>query len=182
MRRPPSRRARLLLHCGPISQRNALIFAFLDLKPRCFNEVKDQLKKRRSCYEYWTLCVYRSSHNHTLHSTYHSKYQEQLTVKHDKRGMRAHVITLTSDLKTWCVGGGGVDRTTRSGCVPEQVWTGHRPETGTIPVNFPGVKATRTSGTGLERDRNTNRNRCEQGLIGDHAHFGWCDLQHSPCG
>ena len=33
-----------MLHCGPISQRNALIFAFLDLTPRCFNEVKDQLK------------------------------------------------------------------------------------------------------------------------------------------
>ena len=29
---------------------------------------------------------------------------------------------------------------------------------------FPGVNATRTSGTGLERDRNANRNRCEQGL------------------
>ena len=39
--------------------------------------------------------------------------------------MRAHVITLTSNLKTWCAGGGGwgggVNRTTRSGCVPEQV-------------------------------------------------------------
>ena len=29
---------------------------------------------------------------------------------------------------------------------------------------FPGVNATRTSGTGLERDQNANRNRCEQGL------------------
>ena len=29
----------------------------------------------------------------------------------------------------------------------------------------PGVNATRTSGTGLERDRNANRNRCERGLI-----------------
>ena len=37
--------------------------------------------------------------------------------------MRAHVITLASNLKTWCAGGGVgcVNRTTRSGCVPEQV-------------------------------------------------------------
>ena len=40
--------------------------------------------------------------------------------------------------------------------------TGPKPE----PFHsiFPGVNATRTSGTGLERDRNANRNRCEQGL------------------
>ena len=40
--------------------------------------------------------------------------------------------------------------------------------TGPKPEPFqsicPGVNATRTSGTGLERDRNANRNRCEQGL------------------
>ena len=40
--------------------------------------------------------------------------------------------------------------------------TGPKPET--FQSIFPGVNATRTSGTGLERDRNANRNRCEQGL------------------
>ena len=41
--------------------------------------------------------------------------------------------------------------------------TGPKPEP--FQSIFPGVNATRTSGTGLERDRNANRNRCEQGLI-----------------
>ena len=40
--------------------------------------------------------------------------------------------------------------------------TGPKPEP--FQSIFPGVNATRTSGTGLERDRNANRNRCEQGL------------------
>ena len=73
--------------------------------------------------------------------------------------MRVHVITLTSNLKTWCAGGGwvgGVNRTTRSGCVPEQVWTGHRPETGTVPVNFPRCERYTNewngTGTGPERE------------------------------
>ena len=39
--------------------------------------------------------------------------------------------------------------------------TGPKPEP--FQSIFPGVNATRTSGTGLERDRNANRNRCEQG-------------------
>ena len=44
--------------------------------------------------------------------------------------------------------------------------TGPKPEP--FQSIFPGVNATRTSGTGLERDRNANRNRCEQGLtVGD---------------
>ena len=71
--------------------------------------------------------------------------------------MRAHVITLTSNLKTWCAGGvGGVNRITRSGCVPEQVWTGHRPETGTVPVNFSRCERYTNewngTGTGPERE------------------------------
>ena len=40
--------------------------------------------------------------------------------------------------------------------------TGPKPEP--FQSIFPGVNARRTSGTGLERDRNANRNRCEQGL------------------
>ena len=41
--------------------------------------------------------------------------------------------------------------------------TGPQPErVGSI---FAGVNATRTSGTGPERDRNANRIRCEHGLI-----------------
>ena len=72
--------------------------------------------------------------------------------------MRAHVITLPSNLKTWCAGGwgGGVNRTTRSGCVPEQVWTGHGPETGTVPVNLSRCERYTNewngTGTGPERE------------------------------
>ena len=40
--------------------------------------------------------------------------------------------------------------------------TGPKPEP--FQSIFPGVNATRTSGTGLERGRNANRNRCERGL------------------
>ena len=56
---------------------------------------------------------------------------------------------------------------TRSGRVPvafrnkcERV-TGPQPER--VRSIFAGVNATRTSGTGPERDRNANRNRCEHG-------------------
>ena len=70
-------------------------------------------------------------------------------------------------LKTWCAGGGGYNRT-RSGRVPvafrnkcERV-TGPQPER--IRSICVGVNATRTSGTGPERDWNANRNRCEHGL------------------
>ena len=81
--------------------------------------------------------------------------------------MRAHVITLTSNLKTWCAGGVGwgvltgllVPVAFRNKC---ERATGPKPEP--FQSIFPGVNATRTSGTGLERDRNANRNRCEQGL------------------
>ena len=82
----------------------------------------------------------------------------------------AHVITLTSDLKTWFAGVGVgcgvltgllVPVAFRNKC--ERV-TGPKPEP--FQSIFPGVNATRTSGTGLERDRNANRNRCEQGLSG----------------
>ena len=70
--------------------------------------------------------------------------------------MRAHMITLTSDLNTWCAGVCCVNRTTRSGCVPEQVWTGHRPETGTVPVNFSRCERYTNewngTGTGTERE------------------------------
>ena len=40
--------------------------------------------------------------------------------------------------------------------------TGPQPER--VRSIFAGVNATRTSGTGPERDRNANRNRCEHGL------------------
>ena len=40
--------------------------------------------------------------------------------------------------------------------------TGPKPER--VRSIFAGVNATRTSGTGPERDRNANRNRCEHGL------------------
>ena len=74
--------------------------------------------------------------------------------------------TLTSNLRTWCAGGWGVltgilvPVAFRNKC---ERATGPKPE----PFHsiFPGVNATRTSGTGLERDRNANRNRCEQGLL-----------------
>ena len=78
------------------------------------------------------------------------------------------VITLTSNLNTWCAGGGGgwgvltgllVPVAFRNKC---ERATGPKPEP--LQSIFPGVNATRTSGTGLERDRNANRNRCEQGL------------------
>ena len=66
-------------------------------------------------------------------------------------------------LKTWCAGV----------CVPvafrnkcERV-TGPQPER--IRSIFVGVNATRTSGTGPERDWNANRNRCEHGLSGKGA-------------
>ena len=81
------------------------------------------------------------------------------------------MITLTSDLITWCAGVGVgcgvligllVPVAFRNKC--ERV-TGPKPEP--FQSIFPGVNATRTSGTGLERDRNGNRNRCEQGL----SHF-----------
>ena len=42
--------------------------------------------------------------------------------------------------------------------------TGPKPER--VRSILAGVNATRTSGTGPERDRNANRNRCEHGLIG----------------
>ena len=78
--------------------------------------------------------------------------------------MRAHVITLTSDLNTCVLGVGWgvltgllVPVAFRNKC--ERV-TGPTPEP--FQSIFTGVNATRTSGTGLERDRNANRNRCEQ--------------------
>ena len=40
--------------------------------------------------------------------------------------------------------------------------TGPQPER--VRSIFAGVNATRTSGTGPDRDRNANRNRCERGL------------------
>ena len=78
------------------------------------------------------------------------------------------MITLTSNLKTWCAGGVGVGGVLTGLLVPVAFrnkceWaTGPKPEP--FQLIFPGVNATRTSGTGLERDRNANRNRCEQGL------------------
>ena len=51
---------------------------------------------------------------------------------------------------------GDVNWTTRSGCVPEQVWMGHRPETGTVPVNFSRCERYTNewngTGTGPERE------------------------------
>ena len=80
--------------------------------------------------------------------------------------MRAHVITLTSNLKSWCAGVGCgvlngllVPVALRNKC---ERATAPKPEP--FQSIFPGVNATRTSGTGLEWDRNANRNRCEQGL------------------
>ena len=76
------------------------------------------------------------------------------------------MITLTTNLKTWCAGGGWcvltgllVPVAFRNKC---ERAIGPKPEP--FQSIFPGVNATRTSGTGLERDRNANRNRCEQGL------------------
>ena len=52
--------------------------------------------------------------------------------------------------------------------VPERVRNKCERVTGPQPERvrsiFAGVNATRTSGTGPERDRNANRNRCEHGL------------------
>ena len=57
-----------------------------------------------------------------------------------------------------CWGGGGGLNRTRSGRVPEQVWTRHRPATGTGPVNFCRCERNTNewngTGTGPERDRN----------------------------
>ena len=80
--------------------------------------------------------------------------------------MRAHVITLTSNLKTWCAGGGVGGGVLTGLLVPVAFRNKCERATGPKPFQsiFPGVNATRTSGTGLERDRNANRNRCEQGL------------------
>ena len=107
----------------------------------------------RSNHELALLCLSR----YTLSKTRHARHP---------CWMRAHVITLTSNLKTWCAGGGWgvltgllVPVAFRNKC--ERV-TGPKPEP--FQSIFPGVNATRTSGTGLERDRNANRNRCEQGL------------------
>ena len=79
------------------------------------------------------------------------------------------MITLTSDLNTWCAGV-GVGCGVLTGLLVPVAFrnkceraTGPKPEP--FQSIFPGVNATRTSGTGLERDRNANRNRCEQGLI-----------------
>ena len=41
---------------------------------------------------------------------------------------------------------------------------------------FAGVNATRTSGTGPERDRNANRNRCEHGLTEGRRWSIWLPL------
>ena len=66
-------------------------------------------------------------------------------------------------LKTWCTDGVCV-----TVCVPvafrnkcERV-TDPQPER--VRSIFAGVNATRTSGTGPERDRNANRNKCEHSL------------------
>ena len=60
-------------------------------------------------------------------------------------------------------------------CVTERVPVAFRNKcervTGPQPERFrsifAGVNATRASGTGPERDRNANRNRCEHGLTVD---------------
>ena len=62
---------------------------------------------------------------------------------------------------------GRVPERDRNNC--ERV-TGPKPER--VRSIFAGVNATRTSGTGPERDRNANRNRCEHGLSqGQHEVF-----------
>ena len=65
--------------------------------------------------------------------------------------------------KTWCAEGVCVTVRVpvafRNKC--ERV-TGPQPER--VRSIFAGVNATRTSGTGPERDRNANRNKCEHGL------------------
>ena len=86
-------------------------------------------------------------------------------VTHDKRGIHVgwertwSLWHLTFKPGMLGVGWGGVvcvNRTTRSGCVPEQVWTGHRPETGTVPVNFSRCERYTNewngTGTGPERE------------------------------
>ena len=106
--------------------------------------------------------IWRS--NHELALVYLSRYTLSKTrqARHPC-WMRVHVITLTS-LKTWCAGGGvGV---LTGLLVPVAFQNKCERATGPKPFQSicPGVNATRTSGTGLERDRNANRNRCEQGL------------------
>ncbi len=72
-------------------------------------------------------------------------------------------MTTDPKLKTWRPGGGGV--TVR---VPVAFRNKYERVTGPQPERvqsiFAAVNATRTSGTGPERDRNANRNRCEHGL------------------
>ena len=74
------------------------------------------------------------------------------------------LIILTSDLTA------SYANRTRSGTRPERVRVRNKCErvTGPQPERFrsvfAGVNATRTSGTWPERDRNANRNRCENGL------------------
>ena len=43
------------------------------------------------------------------------------------------------------------------------------PQPERVRLIFAGVNATRTSGTGPERNRNANRNRCEHGQAGAHS-------------
>ena len=61
----------------------------------------------------------------------------------------------TQNKKNLVCWGGGYNRT-RSGRVPEQVWTRHRPATGTDPVNFCRCERNTNewngTGTGLERE------------------------------
>ena len=57
--------------------------------------------------------------------------------------------------------------------------TGPKPEP--FQSIFPGVNATRTSGTGLERDRNANRNRCEQGLSLVMGTESFCEVDDLRC-
>ena len=119
--------------------------------------------------------IWRS--NHELALLFLSRY----TLSKTRRArhpcwMRAHVITLTSDLNTWCAGGVVGCGVLTGLLVPVAFWNKCERATGPKPEPFqsifPGVNATRTSGTGLERDRNANRNRCEQGLCYASWHLG----------
>ena len=76
---------------------------------------------------------------------------------------RTKIKMTRTKIKTWCAGEGCVTVPVpvafRNKC--ERV-TGPQPER--VRSIVAGVNATRTSGTGPERDRNANRNRCEHGL------------------
>ena len=89
-------------------------------------------------------------------------------------------MTTDPKLKTRCAWGGCVCNRTRSGSVPEQVWTRHRPATGTGPVNFCRCERYtnewNVTETWPERDRNGTGTRTGTGV--NTALYNWI---HNSC-